>query len=374
MFNTTGSSNFSVDVVIHEQQLPIIRVKGNHREIGQQIGEACRERVRTSLANARQLIENTYNVLELTWDGAKIQARKYMPFAQEIYQKYVDEMQGIAEGAAVDFDDLAVLNAMEAVTMDALHLTKCTSMAVNGEMTADGHVLVAHNEDWLPEDEDTVYLVHAEPNDEPPFLAMSYGGLLPNIGFNAYGIAQCCDSVYPNDSRIGVPRLVVSRAVLACKTPGEAIRKALIPRRAAGYNHLIAHESGELYNVEVSARQFDILYANSNFLAHTNHYLSSNMQSAENEPEELIATRVRYFRAVRLLQHTARHTVRSLQDIQRDHVNHPSSICNHADTETDPLDREKTINAMIIDLTARVLHIAWGNPCANRYHTYYLDA
>ena len=169
-------------------------------------------------------------------------------------------MKGIAEGSGVPFDDIAVLNAMEAVTMDALHLTKCTSMAVNEERTADGHVLVAHNEDWLPEDEEDVFIIHAEPENEPPFLAMTYGGLLPNIGFNAYGIAQCCDSVYPTDSRIGIPRLVVSRAVLGARNLSEAIRCTLVPQRAAGYNHLLVHESGELYSVEVSARRFAMLY------------------------------------------------------------------------------------------------------------------
>ena len=57
-----------------------------------------------------------------------------------------------------------------------------------------------------------------------------------------------------------------------------------------------------------------------------------------------------------------------------DHVNVPNSICNHAVDWIDPLDREKTINAMVIDLTAREMHIAWGNPCQNNYHTYHLDA
>lgn len=363
-----------LDETIHNGPIPLVRVKGSHRQIGQQIGEAFRHQVQHSLANAHQMIDNSYNMLELTWDGAKIQAKKYMPFAQELFPKYVDEMMGIAEGSGQEFDDIAVLNAMEAVTSDALHLTKCTSFAINGEMTSDGHVLVAHNEDWLPEDEDDVYLVHAEPDDEAPFLAMTYGGLIPNIGFNAYGIAQCCDSVYPNDSRIGVPRVVVSRSVLACKTPGDAIRRALTPRRAAGYNHLIAHESGEIYNVEVSARNFSIRYADENFLVHTNHYLSQNMMQVESDSDELINTRVRYFRALRLLKSTTMHNVRTLQDIQRDHINLPSSICNHADIEEDMMDREKTINAMVIDLTSRVMHVAWGNPCVNKYHTYYLDA
>jgi len=358
---------------LHPNPPPLIRVKGSHREMGRQIGEAIASKVRHSLENARTLIDGTYEVLELTWEGARIQASKYMPFAQERYPQYLEELSGIAEGADVPFEDLAVLTAMEAVTMDALHLTKCTSFAVSGERTADGHVLVAHNEDWLPEDEPDVCIIHATPDDEPAFLAMTYGGLLPNIGFNAAGVSQCCDSVYPNDSRIGIPRVVLSRAVLGARTPADAIRHMLIPQRAAGYNHLLALESGEIYNVEVSARHFAVLYADDGYLVHTNHYLDPGMQSVEYESDELIGTRVRYFRALRLIKTSGQHTVKSLQAIQRDHINYPSAICNHVNADSDPLDREKTINALVMDLTAKVMHIAWGNPCENPYHAFHLE-
>jgi len=359
---------------LHPNPPPLVRVSGTHREMGRQIGEACRRQVQHGIENARALIADAYQQLELTWEGAQIQARKYIPFAQERYPQYVEEMIGVAEGANVPFDDLAIVNAMEAVAMDALHLTRCTSMAVNQERTADGHVLMAHNEDWVPEDEDDVFVIHATPKDEPPFLAMTYGGLLPNIGFNARGIAQMCDSVYPNDSRIGTPRIVVSRAVLAAKTPDEAIRHMLSAQRAAGYNHILVHESGELYSVEVSSRRFAILYGEDGYIVHTNHYLSSKMQEIERDPEDLVASRIRYFRALRLVKREDAHTIKSLQTIQRDHVNHSNSICNHSVDVADVLDREKTVNAMVIDLTAREMHIAWGNPCENPYHTYHLDA
>jgi len=353
--------------------LPLLHVKGTHREIGRQIGEARREQIRHSIDNARVLLASAYDTLQLEWEGALIQARKYMPFAEERYPQYVEEIRGIGEGANVPFDDLAMLNAMEAVTMDALHLTKCTSMVVNQERTTNEHVLLAHNEDWLPDDEPDVYLLLAKPDKEPNFLAMSYGGLLPNIGFNAYGIAQCCDSVYPTDSRVGIPRVIVSRAVLAAKTPGEAIRRMLVPQRAAGYNHLLAHESGEIYSVEVSARQFAILPAENGSMVHTNHFLDERMCKIESDPDELIGTRVRFFRAKRLLTQTEHHNVRTLQAIQKDHINHPDSICNHS-TGGDPLDREKTIAALTIDLTNRQMHACWGNPCENIFTTYQLDA
>jgi isopenicillin-N N-acyltransferase like protein len=358
---------------MNSKQLPLIHIYGSHYQMGCQIGEACREQVKHSIESARVLIRDTYEQLQLNWDAAKIQSRKYIPFAEERYPQYIEELKGIAAGAGVTFDDVAAVNVMEAVTMDALHLTKCTSMAVNQERTASGHVLAAHNEDWLPEDEVDVFMIHAIPDDEPPFLAMTYGALLPNIGMNAHGISQCCDSVYPSDSRIGIPRVVVSRAVLAARTPGEAIRHTLVRHRAAGYNHLIVHESGEMYSVEVSSRRFALLSTQDGCIAHTNHFLDPQMRAIETDPDELIATRVRYFRAMRLLRQTEQHTVKSLQKIQKDHINQPDSICNHANEAENPLDREKTITSLLIDVTSRQIHASWGTPCENAYFTYQLD-
>jgi isopenicillin-N N-acyltransferase-like protein len=364
----------SINTVTHSTPPPFVRIKGTHRQIGQQMGEACAPQIRHSVETARSQIQQSYDSLGLNWESALIQAQKYLPFAQERYPQYLDELTGLSESAGVSLGEIAVLTAFEAVTSDALHLGKCTSMAVNGDRTADGHVLAAHNEDWTPEDESDICIVHVSPDDEPPFLAMMYGGYLPNIGLNAYGLAQCCDTVHPSDSRVGIPRIIVSRAVFAARTIGEAIRCTVIPRRAAGYNHLLAHESGEIYSVEVSSRRFAILYAHENCLAHTNHYLDSAMQEIEKDPEELLGTRIRHSRALNFLLGETQHTIKSLQNIQRDHVNYPTSICSHATEVEHWYWREKTICSLVIDLTDRAMHVAWGNPCQNPYHTFYLDA
>ena len=58
------------DTVIHNTPPPLVEVSGSHREMGQQIGEACREQVQRSVANAHTLIEQSYDAVELTWDGA----------------------------------------------------------------------------------------------------------------------------------------------------------------------------------------------------------------------------------------------------------------------------------------------------------------
>ncbi len=73
-----------------------------------------------------------------------------------------------------------------------------------------------------------------------------------------------------------------------------------------------------------------------------------------------------------MLIKTSEHTIKSLQAIQKDHINHPDSICNHA-TDGDPLDREKTITALTMDLTNRRMSATWGNPCENVFTTFQLE-
>lgn len=358
---------------LSQKRIPkLIEVKGDHRSVGRQIGEACRNEVQHSIESARKLINALSAELRIDWDLAIIQAKKYLPYVYEYYPRYMEEMIGIAEGSQTSIDDIFTLNAFEGIVMDRLYLSKCTSLAVNQTRTERENVFVAHNEDWFPDDEEDVYLIKAKLNDEPPFLAMNYGGLLPNIGLNAAGIAQCCDTVYPKEKRIGIPRVVVGRAVLGAKTINDAIYRAISPHRAAGYNHLIVHESGELYNIEVSAQNFAIQYGKTGYVVHTNHYLSPKMQALEEEAEQLIGSQVRYFRALRMVREIKRHTLTSLQAIQRDHVNYPYSICCHMNHLENPYDREKTICALVMDLTERIIYMALGNPCQNLYYPFAL--
>jgi len=355
-------------------RVPLVRLEGSHGEMGVQLGRDRASQVHSMIDMYRRLFVEAGSKLGLdSWEEAILHAHKYLPFAEESTPQYVDEMRGIAEGAEVEFDDVLVLNCMEAITSDALHLG-CTSLAMGPEVTASGSVLIGHNEDWIPEDIHNVFVVHARPEDEPAFLAITYGGLLPNIGFNACGIAQCCDSVYPSDARVGVPRILVSRGVLAARTLSDAIRAACNRRRDAGYNHLIAHESGEIYNVEVSARQFEMLHSDDGMESHANHYLHPRMQAIEKDSGDLVNSRVRLNRARRLMAAQRGTADRlSIQAILADHMNFPQSICNHIVADDTPLDRQQTIASLVIDLSARTMHVSWGTPCVNEFFAYQLE-
>ncbi len=351
------------------RNLPLIEVKGNPRERGQQQGKGARSQILRALARYRELIPKT---TKLTWEEALRQARKFLPYGEGNFPDFVEEIRGIAEGANVPFHEVWTLNCYEGLTEVQQHTWGCTCLAVRDDHSSDGHVLLAHNEDWNSVDRDNVYLVRAKPDDGPAFIAMTYGPLLVNIGLNAEGIGVAINSVYATDGRVGVPRILFSRAVLSASTIGQAIRACVPKMRAGGYNYLLADSNGELYSVETSATTHDILNGGEGWLVHTNHYLSPRMRVLE-QPGTYANSHVRLNRARRLLEgQLGQVTVVGLQAILRDHVNHPNSICGHEDPHDPPHERGLTLVSLVMDLVEHVLWAAPGPPCENEYTAYRL--
>ena len=355
---------------MNPQTLSLIRIKGNPRTLGLQQGEQARAQIQRALDHYREVIPRT---TRLSWEEAHREARKFLPYGEEAFPQFVEEIRGIAEGAGVAFSEIWTLNCYEGLSEVEKRVWGCTSLALRSEHTVDGHVFLAHNEDWSSVDQGSVYLIQAEPEDSPAFIGMTYGPLLVNIGLNAEGIGVAIDSVYPLDGGVGVPRVLFSRAVLSACTIGEAIRACVPKLRAGGYNYLLADSHGELYNVETSATTHNILYGDEGWLAHTNHYLSPSMQALE-EPGTYASSHVRLNRAQRLLKEAlGQVAVEGLQSILRDHVNYPNSICGHQDPRDPPHERDMTIVSLVMDLTEQVMWAAPGPPCEGEYTAYGLQ-
>jgi isopenicillin-N N-acyltransferase-like protein len=346
------------------QTVPIIHVKGLPRERGRQQGEQARSQIMGMLTAYRDLLPQAS---KMTWEKAVREARKYLPCAEAALPRFVEELRGISEGGGVPFEDVWLLNCYEEVTES--QCMSCTSLAVRNDRTAGGHVLLAHNEDWISVDRDHVYLVRAEADDGPAFIGMSYGALLVNIGVNEAGIGLAINSVYATDARVGMPRILFSRAILTARTIGEAIQACLPRQRAGGYHYLLVDTYGELYGVESSATAHALLYGEDGWMVHTNHYLSPKMQALE-QPGSYAGSHVRFNRARRLLRaQTDRRevTLEGLQAMLRDHVNYPHSICGHEDSADLPHEREQTVISLVMDLTERAVWVAPGPPCEGEY-------
>jgi isopenicillin-N N-acyltransferase-like protein len=311
------------------------------------------------------------------WEEMLRQSQQYLAHSRAVYPQYVEEVEGVAEGADLPLEDL-FLGLCEELWepaawkghpptgawsgLDAARKPRgCTDFAARGRAVVDGSTLLAHTNDLQPETEQDLILLKVQAGDEPEFLGISAGGLGYSAGFNAAGISLTGNQVSCNDIRPGVPRLLVVRAILAARRLEEAMDACLLPQRASSYNNVIADAHGEVYSMEGSATACAPIYIEEDILAHANHYVSPAMTHYEADPSDIGGSVIRHNRAMRLLRDNYGQLSPELfQGLLSDHQNYPGSICKHG-LET------VTVFSLIINLDERKAWIGRGRPCKTTY-------
>ena len=339
----------------------MFEIRGTHREVGRQIGEALKPRLRRALAE-----ERTDLPPGVTWPEMVRQGQLYLARSRPVYPQYVEELEGIAEAASLPFDELFLL-VCEELWEPAAWTRGCTDMVARGRATADGSTLVAHTNDLSPQVEEDLVLLKVQAGDEPEFLGVSVGGGGYSAGYNAAGISMTGNQVACNDIRPGVPRLLIVRAILAARRLEDAMNACLLRHRASNYNNVIADAHGEVYSMEGSATDCEPIYIEGDLLAHANHYVSPPMRSFEADRNEISNSVIRHNRAWRLLRENhGRLTPERFRALLADHANYPGSICKHGLESV-------TVFSLIIRLEERRAWIGKGRPCQTTYYEYALE-
>lgn len=338
--------------------IPLIETGGAWRDIGYDVGLSVRDQIQTAATSTRAELGGIEPVDVI---GS---IAPYLRFTEEVAPDVIAELQGMAEGSSVPFETLFVLNA-SAELVQSLGRFECTVVGITAAGTADGHVLLAHNEDATAGWGDLTYVIKAQPEDAPPFIAFTYAGLLLHQGINAAGLGSVGNALYARDARPGIPKLLQYRRAITRVTIEEAIRTVTDPRRAYGNNHLFATADGDLYDVEVSGSQWAMRSGGNGFLAHANHFTLPGMTDLDRE-DDLLNSRLRQTRVETLVEREWGGLEASgLRRLMADHANYPRSVCKHHAPESD-LDYG-TIGSVVIDVTARALWACAGNPCRGEW-------
>ena len=338
--------------------IPLIETGGSGRDIGYDVGTAVRDQIQCAAASCRAELGGL--------EPADVMANigPYLRFTEDAAPTVVAELHGMAEGSGVPFETLFVLNAGAELTQ-SLGRLKCTVAGITAAGTADGHVLLAHNEDATAGWGDLAYVIKAQPDDAPAFAAFTYAGLLLHQGVNAAGLGTVGNALYAHDARPGIPKLLQYRLAIAQCTIEGAIRTVTDDRRAYGNNHLFATADGDLYDVEVSGSRWAMHSGGNGYLAHANHFTLPSMTGLDRE-DDLLNSRLRQTRVETLIEREwGRIDVCSLRTLMADHANYPRSVCKHHAPESD-LDYG-TIGSVVIDVTDRALWACAGNPCRGEW-------
>ena len=350
---------FSAPVFPADTKVPVIHVKGTHYEVGYQIGTHMKAQLNEMIQQSKEYVEKN---MDVSWEDIRAQSQILLEFSKKHMPEYMEEIRGAADAAGIDLVDLFSDMCEEIFSKN--YIKGCSDLIASGDVTADGSVLAAHNNDTSPEIEKYAVVVHYEVEGEPEILAVGYGGLGISFGYNSAGISLTGNELSMNDMKMGVPRMLLVRKILAARTIGEAIDAAIFQPRASNYNQVITDANGEIYSIESSATDYEAIYAEEGYTVHTNHFIAPRMWKYELDRQDITTSIFRYNRANRLMKNNkGKISVDLLKSFLQDHVNRPGSICRHGKSV-------KTTLSVIINLTTKTMFLARGNPCESSYYEY----
>ncbi len=357
---------------------PSIQVAGDARERGRQYGEATRDRVRRSVAAYDEVFAHAAG-----WDRARVRAEAEGfrgPIAAH-GAKYLEELQGIAEGAAVGELDVLAINLRTEIiwaasardaARPALPL-ECTAFAALPGRTG-GPTLIGQTWDWLVHAAETTVVLEARQDDGPDYVTVVEAGLLAKAGMNSAGVAFATNALVSAADRgaPGVPYHVLLRSILDAETVSDALGALSRGARASSANYLLADADGVALDVEAAPGDHADLflgYPEDDLVLHANHFQNPGFGGRD---VSLVAMPDSPFRMARLRGLTAAHDgpldLAFWTAALGDHAMFPLGVCCHPDPRaTVAPERYATILALVMDPAEKTLWLAPGNPCSTPF-------
>jgi isopenicillin-N N-acyltransferase-like protein len=166
----------------------------------------------------------------------------------------------------------------------------------------------------------------------------------------------------------GVPYHVLLRSILDAEQVSDAIGALQRGERASSANYLVAHEDGVALDVEAApgdyARLF-IGYPEDDLLLHTNHFRNPGFDLRDVSMTVMPDSPFRLARLQQIIADTQDPLDREFwQGTLADHAMFPHAVCCHPDPRAEAdVDRDSTVAAVVMDVAARKLWLASGNPC-----------
>ena len=147
----------------------------------------------------------------------------------------------------------------------------------------------------------------------------------------------------------------------------DAMRPIVETKRTCSANFVIGDAGGEVIDLETSPDHVTYIHPVDGIVTHSNHFMGSH--HGESQMERIAPGTL--FRAARMRRLLERRRgafgVDGFREAMSDHFSAPNAICRHPDERLPEAKRTMTTAAVVIDLKARVMHVANGTPCAEPF-------
>ncbi len=254
-----------------------VKASGSFYNVGLRVGEACREDI-------PELYERTVAyLLEHTSVGTVARmhevAERYTVEAERLWAPSVEFLQGLAEGAGVSMEKIALTSFTEEVSSEFLPTSsdKCSTLVV---LTLSWSHLIVHNEDYEPQNFGKMVLLDVTFDGFPRLVCLTYQGMLPSLAgsLNACGVAITNNGLWP-EARPGLPKQVQHFRASLTRNLVEAVQWLEMSPIAVTTHYVVAYGrtrevvSLAVSNFETSAAKMTLRPITSLSFCHTNHVL-----------------------------------------------------------------------------------------------------
>lgn len=328
-----------------ENIFPILEVKGNHQDLGWAIGHRFKKAIQERIQSRKINIPNYHQYLKKV-DAYYQITKKYLP-------EIIEELQAMSKGSGVPVNDLFFHNCREIYNLfiNSSENDHCTTVVSQ----KNNSVLVGHNEDWILEGIEDLYILKASIG-KTTIMGLANNTLLPGdvAMTNNWGLVQCINELN-SESGIGVPKNFVARAVLDCENINEAVNLIKSLPLASGFNHVLVQKD-KIINIEMSASKIAVNSINQDTFVHTNHFLSPELKSMETFRSK--SSEIRFNKASKLLKNR-QPNLKNIFSLLSDTSDNCESIC-----------RDETIASLVFSPQNNELWICKGRPDKGKYIKY----
>ncbi len=360
--------------------LPFLCLSGTPYEQGLAHGRVLRAEIARNLAI---YIDRFEREAKLPRAEALARAASYAEAIGDLDPEYYAGMRGIAAGAGLALDQIAALNVRYELLyyqfgQNATAVRQpdgCTAFAIAPSVSAEGHLLIGENWDWIPEVRGA--LVRTTEADGLVTLGFTEAGIFgAKIGLNSAGLGLLINGMVATSddwSRQTLPFHARCRAILRSRCLDDAVAVVTGTARPCAANYLIAQTPDQIMDIEAAPDRVRCWPAEAGCLCHTNHFLDPRtLGVVEPEIERGPDSQDRLARMRHLLgdDHPAGIRMLSRADLEaalRDRQGDPDGICRYSDLTQPPEERYATVVSVIMDLHTQTLWVSDGPPDANAY-------
>lgn len=242
----------------------LFEISGNHGDLGFAHGKLLALRIHRTL-------DFYFHLFGIPEAELCSHASGFKQAIQQQVPQYIDELEGIAEGAGVPPWQIYALNSRSEI------LSMLTTGGMPGECTslyfADSRAL-GQNWDWSEHLEPLMCVLKMRNEQGREILTLTEPGMLAKTGLNDQGLGVCLNILQAPVRQFGVPVHVCLRMALdsGLFTPAREALVNLAPGKAS--HILLADALGNSTGIEYDDEGAHLLAPENEVLIHTNHYLA----------------------------------------------------------------------------------------------------